>query len=75
MGQRETLPERMLRLMHDGNWYRNDVLVSQIGHRFSATIYVLRQQGHEFEKRRIDGQRFEYRLVCGPVQVGGEPSQ
>lgn len=71
----ETLPERMLRLMQDGNWYSNEMLVSQVGHRFSATMHVLRQQGHEFEKRRIDGRRFEYRLVCFQVPSMGEQSE
>lgn len=75
MSLHETLPERMLRLMQDGNWYSNEILVSQVGHRFSATMHVLRQQGHEFEKRRIDGQQFEYRLVCSQGQLTGEQSE
>lgn len=65
MNGQAPLPDRLLRLMSDGGWYANDVLTREVGHRFSATMHVLRQRGHGFEKRRIDGQRFEYRLVSG----------
>lgn len=68
MHSKKTLPDRLLRLMADGEWCGNDVLVREVGHRFSATMYVLRQRGHGFEKRRIDGQRFEYRLVRSSVE-------
>jgi hypothetical protein len=63
MHRQETLSDRLLRLMSDGEWYVNDLLVQEVGHRFSATMHVLRQRGYAFEKRRIDGRRFEYRLV------------
>jgi hypothetical protein len=65
---KETLPDRLLRLMSDGEWYVNDVLVQEVGHRFSATMHVLRQRGYAFEKRRIDGRQFEYRLMRSSVE-------
>lgn len=58
-----SLPEQMLELMSDGHWHSSDELVSKISHRFSATIHVLRKRGHQFEKRRLEGQKHEYRLV------------
>ncbi|MEO0132917.1 MAG: hypothetical protein ABIK73_08325 [candidate division WOR-3 bacterium] len=48
--------------MSDGEWHSYDELVEKISHRFSATIHVLKKQGYNFEKRRIEGQRYEYRL-------------
>jgi len=68
MHGKETLPDRLLRLMSDGAWYANDVLVREVGHRFSATMHTLRQRGYGFEKRRLDGRRFEYRLLQSRVE-------
>ncbi len=58
-----SLPERMLRLMSDGAWYSSDELVEKISHRFSATKHILEKRGFKFEKRRLQGQQHEYRLV------------
>ncbi|WP_234709938.1 hypothetical protein [Kamptonema formosum] len=49
--------------MSDSRWHSTEELVEKITHRFSATIHVLKQRGYKFEKRRIEGQRHEYRLV------------
>ncbi len=55
--------DRLLQLMSDSRWHSTEELVEKITHRFSATIHVLKQRGYKFEKRRIEGQRHEYRLV------------
>ncbi len=59
----DNLPDRMLRLMSDGNWHSTDELVEKISHRFSATKYTLAKRGHKFETRSIEGNKHEYRLV------------
>jgi len=59
----DSLPARMLRLMSDGRWYSQKELIDKLTHRYSATMHVLKKRGHVFEKRRITGQTFEYRLV------------
>lgn len=59
---KESLPHRLLVLMSDREWHSYDELVEKISHRFSATIHVLKKQGYNVEKRRIEGQRYEYRL-------------
>lgn len=60
----DSLPDRMLRLMSDGEWHSTQELVRKISHRFSATMHILRKRGYEFEKRPIQGERQnEYRLV------------
>ncbi|MGE5657643.1 MAG: hypothetical protein ACM37W_13640 [Actinomycetota bacterium] len=61
---KESLPDRLLTLMSDGYWHSTDELVEKISHRFSATMHVLKQQGYEFEKRRLDRQQHEYRLLA-----------
>jgi len=38
-------------------------LVQEVGHRFSATVHVAKQRGHRIEKRRVDKNQFEYRLL------------
>jgi hypothetical protein len=55
--------EKLLALLRDGYWHSNDELVQEVEHRFSATMHVARQQGYRFEKRRVDRQQFEYRLL------------
>ncbi|MBE9222402.1 hypothetical protein IQ215_06800 [Cyanobacterium stanieri LEGE 03274] len=60
---KKNLCDRMIELMSDGAWYSSDELVESISHRFSATMHLLRKEGYEFEKRRIEGQKHEYRLV------------
>ncbi|MCU0547582.1 MAG: hypothetical protein MUE44_36395 [Oscillatoriaceae cyanobacterium Prado104] len=59
----DNLPDRMLRLMSDGHWHNASELIECISHRFSATMYVLRKQGYQFEKRRLNGKQHEYRLL------------
>ncbi len=59
----DSLRNRLLRLMSDGRWHSTEELVEKISHRFSATMHVLKKQGYKFEKRRVEGQRHEYRLV------------
>ncbi len=59
---KESLPDRLLSLMSDGVWHSAEELVEKISHRFSATIYVLKNRGYKFDKRRIEGHRYEYRL-------------
>jgi hypothetical protein len=49
--------------MSDGRWHSTEELVEKISHRFSATMHILKKQGYKFEKRRVEGQRHEYRLV------------
>lgn len=60
---KKTLPTLMLELMSDGNWYSTDELVEKISHRFSATKHILKKQGYQFESRRIEGNKCQYRLV------------
>ena len=59
--------ELLLALLGDGYWHGNDELIHDVGHRFSATMHVAKQQGYRFEKRRIDRQQFEYRLINANV--------
>lgn len=59
----ESLSERLLHLMSDGYWHSAEELVHNVSHRFSATMHVLKKRGYKFEKRRVDGQQYEYRLV------------
>ncbi len=59
----DSLRDRLLRLMSDGRWHSTEELVEKISHRFSATMHILKKQGYKFEKRRVEGQRHEYRLV------------
>ncbi len=54
--------ELLVSVMEDGKWYSTDDLVSQVGHRFSATKHVAQKQGYQFDRRR-EGTRFEYRMV------------
>jgi hypothetical protein len=60
---KEDLCERLLQLMCDGCWHSAEELVDKISHRFSATMHILRKRGYKFEKRRIEAQQYEYRLV------------
>lgn len=59
---KESLPDRLLRLMSDGCWHSAEELVETISHRFSATIHVLKRRGYKIDKRRLEGQQHEYRL-------------
>jgi hypothetical protein len=59
---KKNLPDRMLELMSDGAWHSQEELVEKISHRYSATMYVLRKRGYEFDRRHIEGQRYEFRL-------------
>jgi hypothetical protein len=59
----DTLPNQMLRLISDRQWHSASELIENISHRFSATMHILRKQGYQFEKRRLKGQQYEYRLL------------
>lgn len=59
----DNLYDRLLSLLSDGRWHPAEELVEKISHRFSATIYILKQRGYQIEKRRIEGQQHEYRLI------------
>lgn len=64
-----TTLERLLQVLSDGNWHSTEELVQEVGHRFSATIHVAKQKGDRVEKRRVDRNQFEYRLlVAGKVK-------
>ncbi|KHG38968.1 MAG: hypothetical protein HEQ20_01695 [Aphanizomenon flos-aquae KM1D3_PB] len=60
---KENLADRMLEVMSDACWHSTDELVEKVSHRFSATMHVLKKRGYQFDKRRIQGQQHEYRLV------------
>ncbi|MBP0027886.1 MAG: hypothetical protein J7529_05820 [Roseofilum sp. Guam] len=60
---KETLGERLLHLMSDGNWHSTQELVEKISHRFSATMHKLKQRGYQFDKRHIEKSQYEYRLI------------
>jgi hypothetical protein len=62
----DNLPDRMLQLMSDGAWHSTKELVEKVSHRFSATKHVLSKRGYKFEKRRVEDQQHEYRLVVKP---------
>lgn len=66
---KDTLPSRMLQLMADSKWHTQEELIEKISHRFSATVHVLKKQGYHVEKRRIHGQKYEYRLLSSHQQV------
>ncbi|MDX2239445.1 MAG: hypothetical protein NW224_02070 [Leptolyngbyaceae cyanobacterium bins.302] len=59
----DNLPDKMLSIMSDGAWHPQEELVEKISHRFSATKHILSKRGYVFEKRWIEKQRYEYRLV------------
>jgi len=59
----ESLCDRLLHLMSDGYWHSAEELVQNVSHRFSATMHVLKKRGYKFEKRRVEGHQYEYRLV------------
>ncbi len=59
----ETLTERLLHLMSDGNWHSAEELVDKISHRFSATMHSLKQRGYQFDKRHLEKNQYEYRLI------------
>lgn len=65
---KDNLPNRLLRLMSDGVWHSREELVDAVGHRFSATIHTLKKQDCRFEKRHVEGQRYEYRLILAEHQ-------
>jgi TPP-dependent 2-oxoacid decarboxylase len=56
--------EKLTAILGDGSWHSTQELVQSVGHRFSATIYTaVNQYGYKIEKRRIERQGFEYRLI------------
>ena len=62
----DSLPDQMIRLMSDGRWHSSKELATKISHRFSATKHVLVKRGYKFDVRRIQGQKYEYRLMIDP---------
>lgn len=58
-----TTLEKLMLVLSDGSWHSTEELVQEVGHRFSATIYRAKQQGSQIEKRRVDKNQFEYRLL------------
>jgi hypothetical protein len=58
-----TTLEKLMLVLADGNWHPTEELVREVGHRFSATIHVAKQRGDRIEKRRVDRNQFEYRLL------------
>ncbi|MBP0013790.1 MAG: hypothetical protein J7545_01205 [Roseofilum sp. SBFL] len=58
-----TLGERLLHLMSDGNWHSTEELVEKISHRFSATMHTLKKRGYQFDKRHVEKNQYEYRLI------------
>jgi hypothetical protein len=64
----DSLPNKMLRLMSDGQWHSADELIEKISHRFSATKHVLQKRGYQFRTRRLKGQPWEYRLLLNVNQ-------
>lgn len=59
-----TRTEVLASVLADGGWHSTEELVQKVGHRFSASIHLLKQQGHRFEKRRSQGHQFEYRKIA-----------
>lgn len=55
--------ERLMQVLADGSWHSTEELVQVVGHRFSATVHVAKQRGYRIEKRRVDKNQFEYRLL------------
>ncbi|WP_017662200.1 hypothetical protein [Baaleninema simplex] len=64
----DSLPNQMIRLMSDGQWHSADELIEKVSHRFSATKHVLEKRGYKFDRRRVKGQQFEYRLLLNVNQ-------
>lgn len=58
-----TTLERLMLVLSDGSWHATEELVQAVSHRFSATIHVAKRRGDRIEKRRVDKNQFEYRLV------------
>lgn len=55
--------ERLIQVLADRDWHSTEELVQEVGHRFSATVYLAKQRGHRIEKRRLDKNQFEYRML------------
>ncbi|NJL56422.1 hypothetical protein HC928_15515 [bacterium] len=55
--------ELLMQVLSDEAWHSTEELVQAVGHRFSATVHVAKQRGHHIEKRRVDKNQFEYRLL------------
>lgn len=58
-----TIFERLMQVLADGKWHMTEELVQEVGHRFSATVHVAKQRGRQIEKRRVDKNQFEYRML------------
>lgn len=55
--------ERLMQVLADGGWHSTEELVQGVGHRFSAVVHVAKQRGYQIEKRRVDKNQFEYRIL------------
>jgi hypothetical protein len=66
-----TTLEKLMLVLSDGNWHVTKELVQEVGHRFSATIHVAKRRGDRIEKRRVDKNQFEYRLVVAGKTLAG----
>jgi hypothetical protein len=66
-GKQMTTLEKLMRVLADGGWHSTAELVKEVGHRFSATVHVAKQRGHQIEKRRVDKNQFEYRLLVASI--------
>jgi hypothetical protein len=62
-----TTLDRLMQVLADGSWHSTEELVQQVGHRFSATVHVAKQRGHQIEKRRVDKNQFEYRMLVASI--------
>lgn len=58
-----TTLEKLLSVLSDGNWHSTNELVQVVSHRFSATVHIAKQRGYRIDKRRLDKNQFEYRLL------------
>lgn len=63
-----TTIEKLLLVLSDSKWHSTEELVQEVSHRFSATIHTAKQKGYQIDKRRIDREHFEYRLVATPIE-------
>lgn len=60
---RNTNLQRLLATLTDGLWHSGEELTKQVSWRFGATVHEARKKGYLIEKRRIEHNRYEYRLA------------
>jgi len=56
--------QRLLKLLSDGLWHSSSELAREISFRFGDTIHKLRRKGHQIEKRLVEHNHYEYRLIA-----------